>query len=203
MVTQIATQSPTRHRFFLLFLIALFIVPLLLAWLLVGHWQPSSTVNHGELLAPAQPVPHLQVQQADGQLLNKAYLQKHWTLTYIGSGGCAAAPCRQALYKIRQVRLALGKDMSRAQTLYMTTEKPAPRLLDWLDREHGAMTTGMIDAQTLRFFSQAFPDGSAAVGEWVYLIDPLGNLLMRYHVDANPKGILEDLERLLKYSKIG
>jgi hypothetical protein len=61
----------------------------------------------------------------------------------------------------------------------------------------------VVDGQTLRFFTQAFADGSAAVGEWIYLIDPLGNLLMRYGSDANPKGMLEDLERLLKYSKIG
>lgn len=201
MVTQIATQSPTRNRVFLLFLIALFIIPLFLAWLLVGYWQPGGTVNHGELLIPAQPVPHLQVQQADGRLLNKAYLQGHWTLTYVGF--VCAEPCRQALYKIRQVRLALGKDMSRAQTLFMMTEKPEPRLLNWLGREHSALTAGMADAQTLRFFTQAFPDGSAAVGEWIYLIDPLGNLLMRYNIDANPKGILDDLEHLLKYSKIG
>jgi cytochrome oxidase Cu insertion factor (SCO1/SenC/PrrC family) len=190
-----------RNRVFLLFLIALFIVPLLLAWSLVGYWQPGSTVNHGELLTPAQPIPHLQMQQADGRLLNKAYLQGHWTLTYVDS--VCEKPCRQALYKIRQVRLALGKDMYRAQILFMMTKKPDSRLLNWLSQEHIVLTAGMADARTLHFFTQAFPDGIAAVGEWIYLIDPLGNLLMRYDVETNPKGILEDLERLLKYSKIG
>lgn len=181
---------------------ALFVAPLLAAWLLVGHWRPAGTTHHGELLDPARPVVHLGVRQANGQELNTAFLRGRWTLAYLGGAGCGER-CQHGLYNMRQVRLALGKDMGRAQTLLMLSEAPGSELVQWLNHEHAAMTVGVADAATLSFFDQAFAGSSAAPNEWIYVIDPLGNLLMRYRTDDNPKGILEDLRRLFKYSKIG
>jgi cytochrome oxidase Cu insertion factor (SCO1/SenC/PrrC family) len=193
------TASARKNRIFFLLIIVLFFIPLMIAWFLVEDWRPGGTVNHGELLNPAQPVEHLQVRQADGKALEQDYLRGRWTLAYIGES--CDERCEKGLYNIRQVRLALGKDMERAQTLFLMSETPTATVVEWLSREHASITAGVADAATLDFFSRAFPEGSA--DGWIYLIDPLGNLFMRYGTGDDPKGILDDLKRLFKYSKIG
>ena len=201
MATQILSSSQGRNRLFLVVLIGLFVLPLAVAWLLVGQWRPATTSNHGELLNPAQPIAHFHAQGFDGQIFDVRFLQKRWTLAYLGSGPCDEH-CERSLYNMRQVRLALGKDINRVQTLYLMHETPTAERLEWLQREHSAMTAGIADAATIDFFRRAFPNASSG-RHWVFLSDPFGNLVMRYSVDENPKGILEDLKRLLKFSKIG
>jgi cytochrome oxidase Cu insertion factor (SCO1/SenC/PrrC family) len=201
MTTSVLDPSTFRNRAFLLSIIALFGLPLALAWLLVGYWQPNSTVNHGELLTPAQPVSQLQIRQRNGQELTTDFLKGHWTLAYLAAD-CDES-CKKSLYDMRQVRLALGKDMERVQTLYIHTEVLDSDLRTWLKQQHPGLLDGIADAQTLDFFQHVFPGQATGFGEWIYMIDPLGNLFIRYDTDGDPKGILEDLERLLKYSKIG
>lgn len=202
MTTSVLNPSSFKNRTFLLFIIALFGLPLVLAWLLVGHWHPDSTVNHGELLTPAQPINHLQIRQTDGQLLTTDDLKGRWTLAYLATD--CEERCEKSLYHMRQVRLALGKDMERVQTLYMHTAPLDDKVKSWLNQQHPALKKGIADGQTLDFFQHVFPgQESTNFGEWIYMIDPLGNLFIRYATHEEPKGILEDLERLLKYSKIG
>lgn len=203
MSTPIANQPSLKNRFFLLAIIALFALPLLSAWLLVGYWRPSSTTNHGELLNPVQPVSYLSLRQINGQELSENYLRGRWSLIYVGSASSECnRRCQDSLYKLRQVRLALGKDMDRVQTLFIMAALPDAKLAAWLHNEHAAMTAGIADTQTLDFFSQAFA-GVTAMGDWIYLVDPVGNLFMRYKAESDPKGILEDLRHLLKFSKLG
>jgi len=194
----------TRNRFYLLIIFALFVVPLALAWLLVDKWRPGGTVNHGELLDPPRQVSPLQLHRPNDGDIDGAFWRGRWTLVYLGAP--CDERCRQGLYNIRQVRLALGKDMQRAQTLFIMTGAPDAALLPWLKQEHPNLTAGVADKQTLDLFTQAFPGDTAAPGEWIYLVDPLGNLFMRYRLSADPvvnKGILTDLQRVLNYSTLG
>jgi cytochrome oxidase Cu insertion factor (SCO1/SenC/PrrC family) len=176
-------------------------VPLTLAWLLVGKWRPAGQVNHGELLNPARPVFQLRLQRLAGGAVTEAYLHGRWTLVYLGVA--CDERCKKGLYTLRQVRLALGKDRQRTQTLFIMTGTPEATLLPWLEQEHPQLTAGVADTGTLDFFAHAFPGGVAVPGEWLYLIDPLGNLFMRYRLSDNPKGILTDLQRVLQYSALG
>ena len=199
----LSTDPQTRNRLYLLIIFALFVLPLLLAWLLVGKWRPGGTVNHGELLNPPRQVLPLQLRLSTGETVDADFFRHRWTLVYLGTP--CDERCRQGLYTIRQVRLALGKDMQRAQTLFIMTSPPEAALLPWLKQEHPNLTAGVADRQTLDLFTQAFPGGDAP-GEWIYLIDPLGNLFMRYRLSTDPvtnKGILTDLQRVLKYSTLG
>ena len=189
-----------RQRLLLLFIIACFAVPLGAAWLLVGHWRPDGSAQHGELLDPARPV-DLRFAPAGDDRPSTA-LKGHWTLAYLGSAEACDARCRTALYDIRQVRLALGKDMDRVRTLVLLDGRPQTALRQWLAAEHPATTVGVAAAAQRNALLAAFVQ-PGQLGDWLYLLDPLGNLLMRYPVDTEPRGLLKDLQRLLKWSKIG
>lgn len=199
MVAQTLTPQ-AKNRLFLVFIIALFAVPLLVAWLLVGHWQPAATRNHGELLNPVRPLMQFAATEVDGAELDSRYLHGRWTLVYPAGSDCGQ-DCRTSLYDMRQVRLALGKDIDRLQTLLLLPQAPSAELSAWLAQEHTQTTQAIAAAPTTDFFVQAFPD--AAIGDGLYLLDPLGNLVLRYRADVDPRDILKDIKHLLKLSKIG
>lgn len=191
-----------RQRLMLVFVVACFVLPLVAAWLLVDRWRPGSSAQHGELLNPAKPFPDLRFDLVDGRPPADAMLGGHWILVYIGSSAGCDAACHTGLYDMRQVRLALGKDMGRVKTVLLLDGMPETGLRQWLAAEHAAMIVGVADASTRSGLTQAF-DRPGRAGEWMYLLDPLGNLLMRYPADTEPRGLLKDLQRLLKWSKIG
>ncbi|MBK7540313.1 MAG: hypothetical protein IPP10_09565 [Candidatus Competibacteraceae bacterium] len=189
-----------RQRVLLLFIIACFAVPLGVAGLLVGHWRPEGSVQHGELLDPARPLDLWFAAVDDDR--PRAMLKGQWVLAYVGSAAACEARCRTALYDMRQVRLALGKDMDRVRTLVLLDGRPQTALRQWLAAEHPATTVGVAAAAQRNALLAAFVQ-PGQLGDWLYLLDPLGNLLMRYPVDTEPRGLLKDLQRLLKWSKIG
>lgn len=187
-----------RPRLYLLLIVACFAAPLAAAGWLAGRWTPGHTVQHGELLNPARPL-DLHFTALDG---GSTALQGHWILLYAGSATGCDARCHTALYDLRQVRLALGKDLGRVETVLLLDGAPDAGLRQWLADEHAAMTIGVADVARQRLLMEVFGQ-SGAIGDWIYLIDPLGNLLMRYPATVEPRGVLKDLQRLLKWSRIG
>jgi cytochrome oxidase Cu insertion factor (SCO1/SenC/PrrC family) len=187
-----------RQRLYLLFIVACFVVPLATAGWLAGRWTPGHTVQHGELLHPARPL-NLHFTALDG---GSTALQGHWILLYAGSATGCDARCHTALYDLRQVRLALGKDMQRVETVLLLGGAPDAALRQWLVHEHAAMRVGIVDVERQNRLMEAF-DHTGVIGDWIYLIDPLGNLVMRYPATVEPRGMLKDLQRLLKWSRIG
>ncbi len=154
-------------------------------------------------MQPAVPLPQLELRAADGSGLGTDALRGKWTLIYIGSGDCAE-PCREALYNLRQIRLALGKDMGRVQRLFFYGGACCDD--QFFAAEHPDLLLASADPATRAALLAVFPtyDGTAAdAAGRSYLVDPLGNLMMSYPADAAPKGMLKDLKRLLRLSHIG
>lgn len=195
-----AAPGRARSRLYLVIIFALFIVPLVLAWALYGRWHPTGTVHHGELLSPVIPVNSFDAADGDGGPLDAGLFRQRWTLAYIAEGGCAE-PCRDGLYKIRQIRLALGgKNIDRVQTVALFDARPDAALSGWLEREHAAMRVAVAPDAVLGQLRAPFSERDP---HSVYLLDPLGNLVMRYDAAAEPQGVIADLKRLLKLSRIG
>ena len=154
--------------------------PLLLgtAAYLLG-WGPGAPSNYGELIAPRVVEPL------------KDFRGK-WLLVTFDAAQCDAH-CERKLYIMRQVRRAQGKEMERIERLWVLTDAAKPRA-DAL-----ALSEGTRIARNESISSQ-FP-GSAA--DHIYLVDPLGNLMMRFPRDPDPSRVIKDLQRLLKYSRFG
>ena len=121
-------------------------------------------------------------------------------MLYVGDGRCDGR-CRAALVLMRQTRLALNADMTRVQRIFLATGNCCDRA--YLEAEHPDLAVALADNDAGAQLLAAFPDRPEADAS-IYVIDPLGNLMMRHAPEPPPaKGLLEDLRRLLKLSHIG
>lgn len=189
-------------RIALIALFGLFFLPIVIAWILnvyPGQWRPQETINHGTLVAPVRDIDTHGLFGVDQSPISTDLLEGKWTLMFLGAGGCQME-CQSALYKMRQVRLALGKDMSRVQRVYALEGQTTSEGRNTWTSDPG-VEVAIANEKWAAPFSVDGQDPWAA--DRVYLLDPEGRLVMYYGPNATGEGILEDLERLLKYSKIG
>jgi cytochrome oxidase Cu insertion factor (SCO1/SenC/PrrC family) len=125
-------------------------------------------------------------------------LREKWSLVYVGPGSCDAA-CQRALWVMRQTRLLLAEDMSRVQRVFLSTRACCNE--EFLNKEHmGLETVQAVDPAAIELLAQ-FPQDNQA--NMIFIVDPLGNLMMRFDARQEPKGLLSDLQKLLKLSHIG
>jgi hypothetical protein len=199
-----------RQRRLLIGLALMFFAPLGLAFYLYygqGTWHPGARVNTGELVEPARPLPSLALPLLESGTTNPNFLKGKWTFLYVGLGPCAEA-CRTRLYDTRQVRLALDRDMNRVQRVLIADGDCCDA--QFLHEQHPDLITVRGDAAAAPLLAllpgrddAGAAGSSASKAPRVYLIDPLGNLMMSYRADAKAKGMLEDMKRLLRLSSIG
>jgi hypothetical protein len=170
-------------------LAAVFLLPLLLSFVMYygNTWRPAGRTNHGELLEPVRQLPRT------GTLF-----EDDWTLVYIGNGACDAA-CRSSLYFMRQTRLSLNNEMSRVARVFLATDACCDR--QYLEREHAGLIVVDATRPDRRKLLSAFPAKDQRYS--LFIVDPLGNLVMRYDTRDDPKGLLTDLKKLLRLSHIG
>lgn len=175
-----------RNRILLVGLFAIAIVPLLGAfWLYESSRsaKPWGTTNRGELLNPIVPVGdlHLIASDANSSMLNSG----QWWLVTVARDGCAA-DCQTAVHQLRQLHILLGRDASRVKrSLVELGGVP----LDPSLSQYPEMARFTGDPDVLR--------------PGVYIVDPLGNLVLRYDYPDAGKPVLQDLKQLLKVSHIG
>jgi hypothetical protein len=199
-------EAVRRGRRQLLALAALFFVPLAIAfWMYYGPsgWRPSGDASKGDLIDPARPLAAMALTTADGTQTQPDFLRGKWSLVYVGDGLCDDR-CRKALYLTRQSRIALNKDMDRVQRVFLVTQRCCDR--GFLAAEHPDLLVARVDDPAAAALLEPFPayDGVpvAAAGR-IYLVDPLGNLLLSYAPSAPDKALLADLKKLLRLSHIG
>lgn len=203
MTTSEMTLRPNRRQIWLL--VGMFFAPLAAAFVLyygVEGWRPHGSTNNGDLVEP-RPLPRVALPTAQGSTADADFLHGKWTLVYVGDGGCDAR-CREALVLMRQTRLSLNDDMSRVQRVFLVTANCCD--LAYLNREHNGVITVRAEGQDAAALLKEFPQyGATAVAQAgrIYIVDPLGNLMMSYSPQARPKGLLEDLKKLLRLSHIG
>jgi len=191
---RIDPRQRLRSRLILLLVLALFFGPLIASFVLYygTHWRPVGQTNHGTLIEPPRPLP------LAGQA---ALLRGKWSLVYVGAGSCDQ-DCRSTLYFIRQTYLGLAQLMPRAQQVFLVTSACCDDA--WLEQEHPQLITVNLDSPgnaEADALLALFPHEQRANG--VFIVDPKGNLMMRYDARSAPRGLHDDLRRLLNLSHIG
>ena len=188
-----------RARLVLIGLFALFMGPILIAYalnVLYPGWAPFGTTNRGALIEPARSLSTEGLRSADGEPIGAAPFAERWTLVSVHRSGCGQA-CEQALVRMRQTRLALGKDAERLQRWLVVSDAGAAPVGELLRRYPGLRV--LAGTQT---WTSALGARDATPGT-IYLVDPQGYLVLRYDPALADDAMLKDLKRLLRISKIG
>ncbi|MEM7304543.1 MAG: hypothetical protein AAF372_03330 [Pseudomonadota bacterium] len=181
-------------------LFAVFLVPLLIAISMYVMHSESSKLNtaaNGELIHPAQPIETLSLLSDDNTMYALDDIKGKWTLVLYIDDACNLE-CEAGLFKIRQTRISTGRERNRVQLLAINSGgvRVAP---DIIQRNPKIIFTQFEQLM----ISDEVADKEELQDSYIYIIDPNGNLMMKYDSDATSKGILKDIKKLLKLSNIG
>lgn len=175
-------------------LAALFAAPIVASVIAYNVIEPGRTANFGELLLPPARVTSQPLARPGGGSFAFAELAGRWVLVVSDSGACAQA-CRDKLETLKLVRLALGRNAGRVERVFVVDDlaPPAAAALEG----HPGLRVVLTPA------GLALPPGAGNDRAHLYLVDPNGNVMMRWPAGADRKRMLGDLQRLLKASQIG
>ena len=187
--------APRRKLTSLWLILALTVAPVAASYLLYYFWQPEGRVNYGKLIEPRElSDPSLEL--ADGTKFRLSQLRGKWLIVTWDSASCDANCDRKLLY-MRQLRLTQGKNADRIERVWLLSDDDAvaPGTASryegmWIVRGRG---TGLVDH---------FP-ARDTVRHHIYLVDPLGNLMLRFPANPDERLMIKDFTRLLKASRIG
>ena len=184
------SEVPDRRkgRWQLVLILLMVVGPMVLATLMykLQFWVPDSRSYHGELIGNAQTRADIGV-QAD---------EDRWQLLVTAPATCAA-DCQQLVYLARQLQIGLGREASRASHALASAQPVAAQYDAKLKAEYPQLQRYPLDLPT-------FTKSAAAPGEaQLWIVDPHGNLVLRYDAKVKGKDLLNDLRLLLKLSNIG
>jgi hypothetical protein len=194
-----ANKPKAQGRWKLFAIILVCASPLIASYLTYYVIKPEGRTNYGALIDPRQhPMPPLGATTLDGKPADLDAYKGKWIMLQADSGDCAEA-CRTKLFQQRQLRLIQGKEMDRVERVWLVTDdKPIDTVLL---REYDGTRVLRADPAKLR---QWLPvEQGAAVTDHVYMIDPLGNLMMRFPKNPDPNKMKKDVSKLLRASSIG
>lgn len=193
--------NPSQGRRMLLLLAAFFALPVVLVLAMYQlDWRPGSGSSHGELLAPPQPLQLADLHDVQGRPFAAAQWKDTWHLVYVAGTACAAE-CQAQARQLRQVHVSLNKGIGRVQRVLLVAAEAPDTDLAALQGLYPDLVV-IAGAGATALAEQFAPSSQANVAH-VYLVDPLGNLMMRYPDGYAPNGLRRDLERLLRYSWAG
>lgn len=202
-------QQTTSKKAYLILgiLLLLFIGPIIGAWSLYSTREfVPETISYGHLISNPINLQKLPLYASiDSQNpINIKQLYGEWLMVYIAPKKCNKA-CQNNLYKMRQIRKMLGKNMSRVVRVIISSKTQQAKQLDQLIAKNYQGTQHyFVNPIALKRFLQKLPSQKLALHEgYLYLADPHANVMMSYPPNQKPRGIYKDLKRLLLASKIG
>ena len=192
-------KQQTTGRWKLLAVLAICAAPILASYFTYYVIKPESRTNYGTLLDPrAYPMPALGTTMLDGRAGGLGEYRGKWIMLLTGAADCRES-CRRMLYEMRQLRVAQGKAMDRIERVWLITDQQPLETV--LMREYDGTRMLRVQPGVVKAWLPA--EEGATVADHIYLIDPLGNLMMRFPMNADPNLIKKDLAKLLKASSIG
>ncbi len=190
-----------RKRLTLIALMALFLSPVIAAWL----WTPDTFRNRGELIDPPRPLVNVQMISADGTNVDLATLFGRWTYVFFVEAGCDES-CKQLADAIERVRLTQGKNEKRVRLMMIALNPDSLSSLEEIRLNiPKTIVLGVSASQKDQLLRQFMLRGGESMpqSDNVFLVDPMGNLMMNYPAKTDPTDLRKDISRLLRASRIG
>lgn len=186
-----------RGRLKLFVLLLVLATPVIASYYAYYVVRPEGRTNYGTLVEQ-RPVDSLGGMPVVGDARTLGELRGRWLMLVVAPSGCDEA-CRERLYQVRQVRLTTGKDRDRVERVWLLPDAgtPDPKLL----AEHEGLLVIRAPGQAIAASLPATE--TTDVSDHIWLIDPLGHLMMRFPRDADPSRIKKDVAKLLRASQVG
>ncbi len=191
--------NQARGRWKLMAVLLVCASPLIFSYLTYYVIKPTGRTNYGALIDPrAHPIPALGTVGLDGKPLALDAYKGKWIMLQVAPGDCQQA-CKDQLVAMRQLRLMQGKGMERVERVWLITDDTP--LDTMLMRVVEGTRFLRVKPEAVNAWLPVEPGGNVA--DHMYLIDPLGNLMMRFPKNADPAKVKKDIAKLLKASAIG
>ena len=193
--------DPRRTRMGRLKMLAVLAVcaaPVVASYLTYFVIKPDGRSNYGSLIQPTRSIPDVALQGLDGQTVRSTALKGQWLLVVVGPSKCDAA-CEKRLFAQRQLREMLGRERDRLDKVWLVTDagQPAPALLAAMRSQPEVTLLRWPEADLSRWLA---PDAGQALHEHLYLVDPMGEWMMRFPVAFEPAKVKRDIDRVMRAS---
>ncbi len=190
------TAAMTRSgRWKMLLLLLACAAPVIASYFTYYVIRPEGRRNYGELIDPQLPLPAFTGVDANGRAVPLTQLKDQWLFISVADSACDDA-CQKHLYVQHQLREGLGKDKDRLDWVWLRTG--APELAEPLKKATASATVLHVDEKLLATWLT--PAAGQRLQDHLYVVDPIGNWMMRFPANADPKQIKRDLDRLLRAS---
>ena len=190
-----AAASTRAGRWKMLGLMLVCAAPVIASYFTYYVVRPEGRRNYGELIDPQRPLPAFTSTNAQGQAVPLASLRDQWLLISVADSVCNEA-CQEHLLLQRQLRETLGREKERLDWVWLRTGDAA--LSEPLQKATAAAQVLHVDAQALAGWLQPAP--GQKIEDHLYVVDPLGNWMMRFPAQLDAKQAKRDLDRLLRAS---
>ena len=200
-----AENPNKKNKIIITAIIIVFTGPLILSWFIFNHTdflEARGTSNYGQIIKPPVLLEDFSLVDPTN-LERKNTLYGKWSMIFVAES-CDEI-CMENVYRMRQIHMGIGKHSLRVQkVLFLTNQHPgelSKLFINYAGQQ--VINTDSVDLDTLldKFRSEKVINPTKA--GHIYISDPLGNLMMSYPSDIKPKGILKDLKKLLRASRIG
>ena len=195
-----ARRKQASGRWKLFAIIAICAAPMLASYLTYYVIKPQGRTNYGTILESAvHSVPAaLQTTTLDGVATPLSNFEGKWLLVQADGSSCSTL-CQRKLYDMRQLRLTQGRERDRIERVWLITD--AAPLDTTVIRAYDG--TRMLRAQADAVLHWLPVEAGANPADYLYVVDPLGRLMMRFPKNREPSRIKSDLGKLLRASSIG
>lgn len=195
-----AVRRTSSGRWRMLLVLAVCAAPVIASYFTYFVIRPEGRTNYSDLIAPMRPLPaDLPLADLQGHAVAAPTLVGQWLLVVVAAGACDAT-CERHLWLQRQLRETLGRDKTRLDKVWLIPDAgtPSARTLAAI----GAPTTPVNVLRVPRAALAAWlqPAPGQALESHMYVVDPLGNWMMRVPPDAEPARLKRDIEKLLRAS---
>jgi len=194
-----AASRTTSGRLKMLVVLLICAAPVITSYLMYFVIKPEGRSNYGTLITPSRSLPaDLRLQQLDGRVVPAPALRGQWLLVAVGPAACAG-PCEERLFAQRQLREMLGRERERIDKVWFITDSaPLPAPLAQVVRAGPALTALRADRAALERWIAPAP--GQQIEDHLYLVDPMGEWMMRFPTNMDPARVKRDLDRVLRAS---